>query len=141
MSLKTRLLNEIFYPKPIAIIGTSASTQATEWSARLLDFGDTGHLYQANPRVTEISGLKAYPTVRDIPGPIDYTIFNIPAQLAPQIIKDCATKGVKMAHIHAAVLEARGRLLEAGIPVYPTIKAAAKAVSKLIGYREFTEKR
>ncbi|MFC1966495.1 hypothetical protein ACFLWI_06080, partial [Chloroflexota bacterium] len=39
-----------------------------------------------------------------------------------------------------AVFEARKRLLKAGIPVYPTIEAAASAVSKLIGYREFTEK-
>jgi acyl-CoA synthetase (NDP forming) len=41
----------------------------------------------------------------------------------------------------AAVLEARKRLLKAGIPVYPTIEAAAKAVSRLIRYYEFAEKR
>ncbi|MBA7649851.1 Peptidyl-lysine N-acetyltransferase Pat [subsurface metagenome] len=41
----------------------------------------------------------------------------------------------------AAVFEARKRLLKAGIPVYPTIEAAAKAVSRLIRYHEFAEKR
>jgi len=41
----------------------------------------------------------------------------------------------------AAVLEARKRLLKAGIPVYPTVEAAAKAVSRLIRYYEFAEKR
>ena len=40
----------------------------------------------------------------------------------------------------AAVLEARKRLLKAGLPVYPTIEAAARAVSKLIGYHEFAER-
>lgn len=40
----------------------------------------------------------------------------------------------------AAVFEARERLLRAGIAVYPTIEAAATSVSKLITYREFTEK-
>ena len=37
----------------------------------------------------------------------------------------------------AAVLEAQQRLLKAGIPVYPTIEAAARAISKLIEYHEF----
>ena len=37
----------------------------------------------------------------------------------------------------AAVLEAQDRLLKAGIPVYPTVEAAARAVSRLIEYREF----
>ena len=40
----------------------------------------------------------------------------------------------------AVVLEARKRLLKAGIPVYATIEAAAKAVSQLIRYHEFVEK-
>jgi acyl-CoA synthetase (NDP forming) len=41
----------------------------------------------------------------------------------------------------AAVFEARKRLLKAGIPVYPTIEAATKAVSLLIRYYESAEKR
>jgi len=40
-----------------------------------------------------------------------------------------------------AVLEAKEKLLEAGMPVYPTIEAVAKAVSKLIAYHESTGKR
>jgi len=39
-----------------------------------------------------------------------------------------------------AVLEARKSLLKAGMAVYPTIEAAANAVSKLIEYHEFGEK-
>lgn len=40
----------------------------------------------------------------------------------------------------AAVLEAREELQKAGIPVFPTIEAAAKAVSKLIKYHEFAQR-
>lgn len=108
-SEKPHPLDEIFHPKSIAIVGASASAQATGWVARLLSFGYPGHIYPVNPRVAEISGLKAYPTVRDIPDPVDYAIFNIPARLAPQIMKDCVAKGVKVAHIYSAGFSETGK--------------------------------
>jgi len=95
-------LEEIFHPKSIAIVGASSGEPETGWPARLLDFGYSGHLYPVNPRAAEINGLKAYPTVRDIPGSVDYAIFNIPARLTPQIMEDCAAKGVKVVHIYTA---------------------------------------
>lgn len=110
MSLeKPHPLDEVFHPRSIAVIGDSASEQATGWVARLLNFGYSGHLYPVNPRAAEISGLKAYPTVGDIPGPVDYAIFNTPARLAPQIMQDCAAKGVKVAHIYSAGFNETGK--------------------------------
>ncbi len=108
-SEKHHPLEEIFHPKSIAIVGASSSEPETGWTARLLDFGYSGHLYPVNPRATEINGLKAYPTVRDIPGSVDYAIFNIPARLTPQIMKDCAAKGVKVVHIYTAGFSETGK--------------------------------
>jgi len=102
-------LDEIFHPKSIAIIGASASERGLGWVARLIESGYTGHIYPVNPNATEISGLKAYSTVRDIPGPVDYAIFNIPARLTPQIMADCATKGVKVAHLYTAGFSETGK--------------------------------
>ncbi|MFC2011235.1 acetate--CoA ligase family protein [Chloroflexota bacterium] len=102
-------LDEIFHPKSIAIIGASSGEAETGWPARLLDFGYAGHLYPVNPRVAEINGLKTYPTVRDIPGSVDYAIFNIPAHLTPQIMKDCVAKGVKVVHIYTAGFSEMGK--------------------------------
>ena len=101
--------DEIFHPESLAIVGASASEQETGWVARLLNFGYSGHLYPVNPRAAEINGLKTYPTVRDIPGPIDHAIFNIRARLAPQIMEDCAAKGVKVAHIFTAGFSETGK--------------------------------
>ena len=122
---KAHFLDEIFHPKSIAIAGASASAQAAGWPARLLAFGYAGHIYPVNPRVDEISGLKAYPTVRDIPGPVDYAIFNIPARLAPQIMEDCAAKGVKGAHIYTAGFSETGK--EEGKELEAQVAAIAKA--------------
>jgi len=108
-SEKMHPLDEIFHPKSIAIVGASATEQSTGWVARLINFGYPGTIYPINPRATEINGLKAYPTVRDIPGTVDYVIFNIPARLAPQIMEDCAAKGVKAVHIFTAGFSETGK--------------------------------
>ena len=108
-SKKHHPLDEIFHPKSIAIIGASSSEPETGWTARLLDFGYPGHIYPVNPRVAEVNGLKAYPTVRDIPGPVDYAIFNIPARLVPQAMEDCVAKRVKVAHIYTAGFSETGK--------------------------------
>ncbi|MFC2021675.1 acetate--CoA ligase family protein [Chloroflexota bacterium] len=123
-SKKPHPLDKIFHPKSIAIIGASASAQAIGWPAMLVDFGYAGHLYPVNPRAAEISGLKAYPTVRDIPGPVDYAIFNIPARLTPQIMEDCAAKGVKVAHIYTAGFSEMGT--EEGKKLEEQVAAIAK---------------
>jgi len=106
---KAHPLDKIFHPRSIAIIGASVSKQAEGWVARLLNFGYPGHIYPVNPRTIKISGLKAYPTIRDIPGPVDYAIFNIPAPLAPQAMEDCVAKGVKVAHIYTADFSETGK--------------------------------
>ena len=108
-SEKHHPLEEIFHPKSIAIVGASSSESETGWPARLLNFGYSGHLYPVNPRAAEINGLKAYPTVRDIPGSVDYAIFNIPARLTPQIMEDCAAKRVKVVHIYTAGFSETGK--------------------------------
>ena len=93
----------------MAIVGASSREPETGWTARLLDFGYSGHLYPVNPRAAEISGLKVYPTVRDIPGPVDYAIFNIPARFAPQAMEDCVAKGVKTVHLFTAGFSETGK--------------------------------
>jgi len=123
-SEKPHPLEEVFQPKSIAIVGASTSEPAIGWVARLLNFGYPGHLYPVNPRAAEISGLKAYPTVRDIPGPVDYAIFNIPARLAPQIMEDCVAKGVKVVHIYTAGFSEMGK--EEGKKLEVQVAAIAK---------------
>ncbi len=122
---EANLLDKIFHPESIAIVGASTSDQETGWVARLRNFGYSGQLYPINPRANEISGLKAYPTVKDIPGPVDYAIFNIPRRFAPQIMEDCAAKGVKLAHVYTAGFSETGE--EEGKELEAQLVASARA--------------
>jgi predicted CoA-binding protein len=47
-----------------------------------------------NPNETEVEGLKAYPSVLDVPGTIDMASFYLPPELGLQVIDDVARKGI-----------------------------------------------
>ncbi len=60
-----------------------------------LTLGYTGPVYPVNPKYDEVLGLKCYPRVSSIDGPLDLVLIFIPAQAVPQVLEDCITKGVR----------------------------------------------
>jgi len=68
----------------------------------LLDQGFKGPIYPVHPKAKEIDGLKTYPSVSAIPGPVDLAIILIPHQKTLSVIKECAAKGVKGAVLFTA---------------------------------------
>ena len=106
MVTKTEL-DYIFNPKSVAIAGVSSKettlpSQGQRFLQTLLDYGFKGKIYPLNPKGGEIRGLEVYPNVKDVSEPVDYVIYCIPALAAPQLIKDCAAKGVKVVHLFTA---------------------------------------
>jgi len=100
-------LDYIFNPKSVAIAGVSSKettlpSQGQRFLQTLLDYGFKGKIYPLNPKGGEIRGLEVYPNVKDVSEPVDYVISCIPALAAPQLIKDCAAKGVKVVHLFTA---------------------------------------
>jgi len=89
-------LRPLFHPQSIAIIG--ASNTPGKWGndmvARPLQSSFRGAIYPINPKAKEIEGLKAYPNLRDVPGPVDMAVITIPAPKVPEAVRDCAAKGV-----------------------------------------------
>ncbi|MGI6021657.1 MAG: acetate--CoA ligase family protein [Methanoculleus sp.] len=93
---------EIFYPDSIAVIGASASPQKVGYSIlrNLLAF--PGDLYPVNPARKEVFGREAYPSVLDIPDPVDWAVIAVPARLVPEVMEECGEKGVRLAVIVTA---------------------------------------
>ena len=54
-----------------------------------------GPIYPINLKAKEIEGFTAYPSIKDVPGPVDMAIITLPAALVPDAVRDCAAKGVK----------------------------------------------
>lgn len=91
------MLDPLFNPKAVAVIG--ASTRELHIGNRvvknLLDFGYKGAIYPINPKADEIRGLKAYPSILDVPTDVDVVHMVIPARFVPHAINDCGQKRVK----------------------------------------------
>ena len=100
--LSVRAPPDLLYPGSIAVIGASISPKKVGYSVlrNLLSF--PGDLYPVNPSHSELFGKTAYPTVLDIPGPVDWAVVAVPARLVPGVMEECGEKGVRLAIIVTA---------------------------------------
>lgn len=87
----------IFYPHSVAVIG--AGRNATSIGGRLfrnLIRGEfTGPVFPVNPSASVVQSVKAYPSVLDVPDPIDLAFISVPAEHVLAVVKECAEKGVR----------------------------------------------
>jgi acetyltransferase len=84
-----------FNPKGIALIGATPNKLKGGYAIlKNLITGFKGGIYPVNPRYTTIEGLRCYPSVADVPDPADLAIVFVPADSVPDIISDCAARGI-----------------------------------------------
>jgi acyl-CoA synthetase (NDP forming) len=105
-------LEYIFHPRSIAIVGVSRdpSSYATgSFLKPLIQFGFEGKTYPINPEVSEILGVKTFPGILAIPGPVEYVICCIRAELTPKLMRECVTKGVKVIQFFTAGFSETGQ--------------------------------
>ena len=112
--MSTSNLDAIFYPRSIAIAGVSTRSGHSRLGGNgylhaMLECGYKGKLYPVNPKGGEIRGLTVYPSVRDIPEPVDFVISAVPASGALQLIQDCAANGVKAVHFFTSGFSELGK--------------------------------
>jgi len=90
-------LRPVLEPRAVAVIG--ASRDAAGIGRRILDAligaGFSGPVDPVNPAATEIAGLPAYGSVRDVPGAVDLGIIAVPRDRVLAVVDDCAAAGVK----------------------------------------------
>ena len=111
------LLDVFFKPKSVAVVGATRDPKGLGGSVlnNILSAGFPGPVYPINPKATEIAGLKAYPSVVDVPEPVDLAVVTTPARFVPQVVDDCGRKGCRgMIIISAGFREvgAEGRKIE-----------------------------
>jgi acyl-CoA synthetase (NDP forming)/RimJ/RimL family protein N-acetyltransferase len=94
---EARSMHTILFPERVAIIGASrreASIGALVMR-NILAAGYQGELYPIHRVADSIQGLRAYPTIHDVPEPVDLAIVVVPAAQAIDVVKDCGKAGVK----------------------------------------------
>ena len=90
-------LNHIFNPRAIAVVGASDNPSKVGFMCvdSLLKAGFKGEIYPVNPNLSELFGLKVYPSVRAIPEEVDLAIITIPARQTISVLEECVAKGIK----------------------------------------------
>jgi len=68
----------------------------------LIDFNFPGKIYPVHPKEKELYGLTVFPSITDIPGPVDHVISAIAAKNTPQMIKECLAQGVNLVTFFSA---------------------------------------
>jgi predicted CoA-binding protein len=79
----------------VAVIG--ASNDRRKFGNReVRAFRMQGHtVVPINPHEREVEGLRAFPTVLDVPGPIDMATFYIQPSVGEAVIEQVARKGIR----------------------------------------------
>jgi acetate---CoA ligase (ADP-forming) len=94
-------LDRLLNPRSIAVVG--ASQDPNSLGARtlqtLIDNGYAGAIYPVHPRYTEVAGLTAYPSVREIPGSTDVAVIAVAAPRVAAVVEDCGAAGIPYAVI------------------------------------------
>jgi len=98
-------LKPFFEPKSIALIGVRMHVMELEFNILkfLLECGYKGALYPIHRRDSEISGVKTYPSVKEIPGEVDLAVIATPRSTVPSIVRECTEKGIK-----SIIIESQG---------------------------------
>jgi uncharacterized protein len=80
--------------KVVAVVGASNNRRKFGNQA-LRAYREQGYtVVPINPHEREIEGLTAYPSVLDVPGPIDLATFYVPPDVGERVIHDVIAKGI-----------------------------------------------
>jgi len=115
-------LRPLFRPGSVAVVG--ASRDPTSIGYKLLETlimnRFQGPVYPVNPRAPVVGSIRAYPSVRELPEPVDLAVIAVPRDAVLPVVDDCAERGVKalvvitagFAEVGAGGRELQQRLVE-----------------------------
>ena len=119
------MFDKLFSPESVAIIGASQKPLSigNVITKNLLKYEFKGPIYPINPKADEILGIKAYPSILDVPGDVDLAHMSIPAKFTPMAMDECGKKGVKFVIINSAGFKEVG---QEGLAIENEVVAVAK---------------
>jgi acyl-CoA synthetase (NDP forming)/GNAT superfamily N-acetyltransferase len=91
-----RSLKPLLAPRSVAVIGAGreAGGIGHEVLMNLVDGEFTGQLFAVNPHADRIGEIRAYPSIADVPGPVDLAVIAVPSAAVPAVVEACGLAGV-----------------------------------------------
>lgn len=126
-----RGLDGLFRPRAVAVVGATArpGSIGREVLRNLMVGEYQGKVFPVNPAHDVVLALKCYPTVLEIPDPVDLAVIIVRKELALEAIEACGRKGVR-----ALVIVSAG-FGETGTPEGAAREAALRGLLARYGLR------
>jgi len=98
-------LHIFFHPRGVAVLGASANPTKLSYGVlhNLVTHDYPGHVYPVNPKGGEMFGLRVYPSIAEVPDPVDLAVIVLSAGQTVEALTECGERGIR-----AAVLIASG---------------------------------
>jgi acyl-CoA synthetase (NDP forming)/RimJ/RimL family protein N-acetyltransferase len=94
---EARSIQRLLFPTSVAVVGASNDEGkiGNAVFGNLLRMGFHGPLYPVNAEARHVGGVRAYPTVLDIPDDVDLVVIAVPAASVPGVVEQCAARDVR----------------------------------------------
>ncbi len=97
-------IDALLRPQSIAIVGASDNIERI--AGRLLYYlkrhGYTNPIYPINPRRDKVQGLTCYPSLADVPGPVDLVLVMLAAEHATDVIRQAGQVEARAAVVYGS---------------------------------------
>ena len=98
----------ILAPSSVALVGAS---ERGPWQRaiyrNLRDYGYPGRVFLVNPRQKAVFDEPCFPSLREIPEPVEHAMIIVPAVAVADVLIDADAAGVKSATVYAAAMGPR----------------------------------
>ncbi|NLB72134.1 MAG: CoA-binding protein [Chloroflexi bacterium] len=90
-------LAPFFNAKGVAVLGASTNPKKLSYGIleNLLINGYKGEVFPVNPNAVEILGKKAYPTIADVPDPVELAVVVLPVTIIMETMRAIGERGIK----------------------------------------------
>ena len=127
----TTKLHAIFYPQSVAVVGASTrpGTAGNDILRNLIFTEFQGAVYPVNPKAKSVLGIRCYPSLAEVPDPVDLAVIIVPAPVVLDTIDQAIARKIKGVVVISAGFkevgakgaelenELRGKVHNAGIPL------------------------
>jgi acetyl coenzyme A synthetase (ADP forming)-like protein len=86
-----------FHPRAVAVVGASRDEESLGFRTLhgLVLNRFHGPVYAVNPKADSVGAIPCYPSMQDLPGPVDLAIILVPWRHVEAVVDDCAAAGVQ----------------------------------------------
>lgn len=103
-NVEKRPLDVLFRPNSVAVIGATERKGSVGRTlvANLIGTTFGGTIYPVNPTRKSVLGIRAYPSLADIPDQVELAVIVVPARVVPAVMQECVDHGVRGAIVISA---------------------------------------